>query len=126
MHAWCVCFGPFETLNSVVVPPYQRIVQVRQKVTQAAEMKELRCASYLTYLINSCQGVPHSGVLTSHSALFIHGLGKRKARLQANPRSALCSKLHCLHLSHWLYTAYITGCQKGTMPAACQAGPLHA
>lgn len=37
-----VCFGPFETLNSVVVPPYQRIVQVRQKVTQAPERTEMR------------------------------------------------------------------------------------
>lgn len=90
-------------------------------------LKGLRCTSYLTYLTNSCQGAPHNGVLTSNWDLFIHGLAERKARPQANQRSALCSWPHCSHLSHWLYTARITGCQEGTVPTAvpCQASRLH-
>lgn len=80
------------------------------------QLKELRCTSYLTYLMNSCQGASHNGVLISNCDLFIHALAERKARPQANQRSALCSRPHCSHLSHWLYKPTLLAARRAPCP----------
>lgn len=80
------------------------------------QLKGSRCTAYLTYLINSCQGAPHNGVLTTNCALFIQGLAERNARPQANQRSALCSRPHCSHLSHWLYQPALPAARRAPCP----------